>query len=197
MKKLFYATKNKFKIQSMKNRLIGFDIEILTPYDLNIDIEINEDRNSVTENAVKKAKAYSNLVNIPIIAGDSALYIEKFKKQPGLYVRRGANGKYLSDDELEKYYSTELEKVGGESIAHYVTGLAIINKDRLITTEIKENDFLMTSKICNGERNNDALGRLEIDIKSNKYFCEITNNDKKNTDLGYDKKCVEFIKNNI
>ena len=196
MKKLFYATKNKFKIQSMKNRLNGLDIEILTPYDLNIDIEINEDGNSVTENAVKKAKAYSNLVDMPIIAGDSALYIEKFEKQPGLYVRR-VNGKYLDDDELEKYYSTELEKVGGKSIAYYITGLAIINKDKLITTEIKENNFLMTSKICKGKRNNDALGRLEIDIKSNKYFCEITNNDKKNTDSSYDKKCVEFIKNNI
>ncbi len=196
MKKLFYATKNKFKIQSMKNRLMGLDIEIITPYDLNINIDVNEDGKSVIENATKKAKAYSNLVDMPIIAGDSALYIEKFKTQPGLYVRR-VKGKYLDDDELEKYYSAELEKVGGESIAYYITGLALINKDKLITTEIKENNFLMTSKICKGKRNNDALGRLEIDIKSNKYFCEITNNDKKNTDSSYDKKCVKFIKNNI
>ncbi len=196
MKKLFYATKNKFKIQSMKNRLIGLDIEIVTPYDLNINIDVNEDGKSVIENATKKAKAYSSFVDMPIIAGDSALYIEKFKNQPGLYVRR-VNGKYLEDDELEKYYSAELEKVGGESIAYYITGLALINKDKLITTEIRENDFLMTSKICKGERNNDALGRLEIDIKSNKYFCEITNNDKKNTDSSYDEKCVKFIKNNI
>ena len=196
MKRLFYATKNKFKIQSMKNRLKGLDIEIITPYDLNIDIDIEEDGNTVTDNATKKAKAYIGLVDMPIIAGDSALYIEKFKIQPGLHVRR-VNGKYLDDDELEKYYSEELEKVGGNSLAYYVTGLALINKDKLFTTEIRENDFLMTSKICDGERNNDALGRLEIDIKSNKYFCEITNIDKKNTDSSYDEKCVEFIKNNI
>lgn len=196
MKKLFYATKNKFKVQSMKNRLNGFDIEIITPYDLNIDIDIEEDGNTVIENATKKAQAYTKLVDMPIIAGDSALYIEKFKVQPGLHVRR-INGKYLNDDELERYYSTELKKIGGESIAYYITGLALINKDKIHTIEIRENDFLMTSKIYNGERNNDALGRLEVDIKSNKYFCEITNIDKKNTDSNYDKKCVEFIKNNI
>lgn len=196
MKKLFYATKNKFKIQSMNNRLNGLDIEIITPYDLNIDIDIEEDGNTVTENATKKAQAYTKLVDMPIIAGDSALYIEKFKVQPGLHVRR-INGKYLNDDELERYYSTELKKIGGESIAYYITGLALINKDKIHTIEIRENDFLMTSKIYNGERNNDALGRLEVDIKSNKYFCEITNIDKKNTDSNYDKKCVEFIKNNI
>ena len=57
MKKLFYATKNKFKVQSMKNRLNGFDIEIITPYDLNIDIDIEEDGNTVIENATKKAQA--------------------------------------------------------------------------------------------------------------------------------------------
>ena len=196
MKKLFYATKNKFKIQSMNNRLNELDIEIITPYDLNIDIDIEEDGNTVTENATKKAQAYTKLVDMPIIAGDSALYIEKFKVQPGLHVRR-INGKYLNDDELERYYSTELKKIGGESIAYYITGLALINKDKIHTIEIRENDFLMTSKIYNGERNNDALGRLEVDIKSNKYFCEITNIDKKNTDSNYDKKCVEFIKNNI
>lgn len=196
MKKLFYATKNKFKIQSMKNRLNGLDIEIITPYDLNIDINIEEDGNTVTENATKKAQAYTKLVDMPIIAGDSALYIEKFKVQPGLHVRR-INGKYLNDDELERYYSNELEKLGGESIAYYITGLALISKDKIHTIEIRENDFLMTSKIYNGERNNDALGRLEVDIKSNKYFCEITKIDKKNTDSNYDKKCVEFIKNNI
>lgn len=196
MKKLFYATKNKFKIQSMNNRLNGLDIEIITPYDLNIDIDIEEDGNTVTENATKKAQAYTKLVDMPIIAGDSALYIEKFKVQPGLHVRR-INGKYLNDDELERYYSNELEKLGGESIAYYITGLALISKDKIHTIEIRENDFLMTSKIYNGERNNDALGRLEVDIKSNKYFCEITNIDKKNTDSNYDKKCVEFIKNNI
>ena len=43
MKKLFYATKNKYKIQNMKDRLKRFDIELVTPYDTDIEIDINEE----------------------------------------------------------------------------------------------------------------------------------------------------------
>ena len=83
MKKLLYATGNKFKIQSMKERLKGLDIEIISPKDLNLDIKVNENGKTVTENAIIKAKAYYNAVQIPTIAGDSALYVQKFEEQPG------------------------------------------------------------------------------------------------------------------
>ena len=38
MKKLFYATKNKYKIQNMKDRLKDFEVKLLTPYDIDIEI---------------------------------------------------------------------------------------------------------------------------------------------------------------
>ena len=47
---------------------------------------------NVIENAMIKAKAYYGITQIPTIAGDTALYIEKFEQQPGLYVHR-INGK--------------------------------------------------------------------------------------------------------
>ena len=92
MRKLFYATKNKYKIQTMKDRLKETDIELITPYDINLDLEVEENGETVTENAILKAKAYYEKVNIPTLAADSALYIEKFDKQPGLFARR-VNGK--------------------------------------------------------------------------------------------------------
>ena len=196
MKKLFYATSNKYKIQTMKNRLKSSDIELVTPKDININIEVEENGSTVIENAILKAKAYYEKVKIPTIAGDSALYIEKFDKQPGLFARR-VNGKHLNDDELEKYYINELKKVGGESKAFYITGLALIVDDKLETIEIKENDFILKSDISKEERKNDALGRLAYDSKHNKYFCELTDEDKKENDNIFDKKCVEFIIDNL
>lgn len=56
MKKLLYATGNKYKIESMKKRLEGMDIEIISPKELNINIKVNEDGKTVTENAMIKAK---------------------------------------------------------------------------------------------------------------------------------------------
>ena len=147
MKKLFYATKNKFKIQNMKDRLKNLEIELITPYDIQISIDVNEDGNTVIENAILKANAYYKKVKIPTIAGDSSLFVKKFVSQPGLFVRR-VDGKYLNDDELEEYYIQELDKVGGESKAYYITGLVIITEAGLKIKEIKEDEFFLTSHIC-------------------------------------------------
>jgi len=196
MKKLFFATSNKYKIQNMKDRLKETDIELITPYDINLCLEVEEDGETVTENAILKAKPYYDKLKIPTIAGDTALYVEKFEKQPGLYARR-VNGKYLNDEELEKYYIEELIKIGGESKAYYNTGLALIINDEIKIIEIKEDEFIMKAQICKAERKNDVLGRIAFDTKLNKYFCEMTEEDKNKSDNVFDKKCLEFILDNI
>jgi len=196
MKQLFYATKNKYKIQTMKSRLKETDIYLITPYDIGIDIDVEENGKTVIENAILKAKAYYEKVKIPTIAADSALFIEKFEKQPGLFARR-VNGKYLNDEELEKYYIEELKKVGGESKAYYINGLALIVDDEIKTVNLKEDEFILKSDIYKGERGNDALGRLAFDTKINKYFCEKTEEDKKKSDNTFDKECLKFIQNNM
>lgn len=109
MKKLLYATGNKYKIQSMKERVKGLDIEIVSPKDLNINIKVEENGTSVTENALLKAKAYYEIAKIPTIAGDSALYVKEFEKQPGLYVHR-IDGKELTIEETQDYYVNALKK---------------------------------------------------------------------------------------
>ena len=137
MKRLLYATGNKYKIESMKERVKGTDIEIISPNDLNIKLNVVEDGKTVVENARKKAKAYYDATKIPTIAGDTALFIEKFEEQPGLYVHR-VNGKELTIEETLEYYVQELKKVGGTSEAYYYTGLVMIKDDIEYNKEIKE-----------------------------------------------------------
>ena len=196
MKSLFFATRNKNKIENMEYRLRDYDIKLITPYDLNIDLDINENGKTVTENALIKAKAYYKKTNITTIAGDSALFVEKFNNQPGLFVKR-VNGKELNDDELENYYIRELEKVGGQSKTFYITGLAFIKDDKEYLQEIKEKSFIFKADRYKGEKSNDPLGRLEYDEESNKYFCEMNEYDKKERNFYFDKECVNFILNNI
>ena len=141
--KLFYATKNKFKINNMKNRISSLDIELVTPYDLDINVDVEEDGNTVVENAKIKAFAYADKVDMPVLAADSSLFVEKFEKQPGLFVHR-IDG--LSKDEIEDYYISELNKVGGFSKAYYVTGLVLIVDGDCKTIESPEDEFLFTSK---------------------------------------------------
>ena len=192
--KLFYATKNKFKINNMKNRLSSLDIELVTPYDLNIEIDVEENGNTVVENAKLKALAYSDKVDMPILAADSSLYVDSFEKQPGLFVHR-VDG--LSKEKIEDYYIEELNKVGGSSKAHFVTGLCLIINGDCKTIEISEDEFLFTSDKFNGEKGFDDLGRLEYDLELNKYFCELSNEELKSRGYTFDKKTVEFLKDNL
>lgn len=197
--KLLYATGNNSKVYNMKRRLEGLSIEIITPKDLGIKVDVLEDGNTALENAIKKAKAYYQKTKIPTIAGDSGLYIKKLplEKQPGLFVRR-VNGRELSDNEMLEYYTTLINDVGGESIAYYITGLALVNENGIVTTEIKEDEFILTSTISKNVNNNgNVLDSITIDPTVNKYYTEMTTEELKSLGLKFDKKCVEFIKTNL
>lgn len=196
MRKLFFATKNKFKIQNMRDRLRGINIEVISPYDINIDVEVEEIGQTVIENAILKAKTYYEKVKIPTIAGDSSLFVEKFDKQPGLFVRR-IDGRELDNEELEKYYIKELNKVGGKSKAFYITGLAMIVDGEVKTAQIKEDEFILMADVCECDDIKDPLGRIEFDEKINKYFCEMNKEDKKKRNYIFDRECVKFIVDNI
>lgn len=196
MYKLFFATKNMEKIRRMKTRLKNSNIEILTPYDLNVNIDIDENGTNVIENATLKAKAYFEKINTPTIATDSSLYVEKFEIQPGLNVRR-IKGITLDDESLEKHYINELNKIGGKSKANYVTGVVIIKNDKIYSTEIREDAFIFTSNYCKDKRNHDPLSRLEFDPKLNKYFCQLTQDELISRDYNFDIKTRDFIENVI
>lgn len=192
MKELFFATENKDKILKMKNRLKDFNIKVLTPYDIDKYIDINENGSNVIENAMLKANAYYKIVRIPTVATDSSLYVEKFKQQPGLFIQR-INGVKLNNIELEEYYINELNKIGGKSKAYYVTGVVLVQNDNVSSIEIKEDEFIFTSNRCEGERNYDPLSRLEYDEELKKYFCQLTVDELNARDYIFDEKAREFI----
>ena len=192
MTEIFFATMNKDKIIKMKNRLKNLDIKIVTPYDNNLNLEIQENGKNVIENATLKAKAYFNKTKIPTIATDSALYVEKFDIQPGLFVKR-INGVTLEEDKLEEHYIHELNKVGGTSKAYYITGIVLVQKNKISSIQIKEEDFIFTSRICEGERNFDPLSRLEYDEKIKKYFCQLNEIEIDKRGYRFDAEAKKFI----
>ena len=54
--KLLYATSNNSKVYNMRRRLENIPIEIITPKDLGIYINVIEDGKTAVENAIKKAR---------------------------------------------------------------------------------------------------------------------------------------------
>ncbi len=196
--KLLYATSNSTKIHNMKRRLQNLPIEIVTPKELGIYVDIVEDGKTAKENAIKKAQAYYDKAKIPTIAGDSSLFIDGIpdKKQPGLFVRR-VNGKVLTDEEMLEHYTKLIKSIGGKSTGYYITGLALITEQGLFTTEITEDKFILSATISNNSHKGNPLDTMTIDPVSGKFYTDMADEDFKNLKHTFDKECVAFIRKNL
>lgn len=200
--KLLFATGNELKYNLMKERLKPLnEIELITPKMMNIHINVIEDGNTPDENATKKAKQYYEIANIPVIAEDSGLYIDKFNddEQPGLFVKRVDGKENLSDEKILEHYINKLNKYGGESLASYHTGVCLIDSEGNIYSDtIIESKFLLTTKKSNiTSVHGGILDCISYDIDSKKYFGERTLEEKNIHYKELDEKYRQLIKKYI
>ncbi len=199
MKKILFATGNPTKVKRFSSGLLKKGIEVITLKDINIDIDIEENGKDAIENALIKARAYANIVDMPVFAMDDNLYLENVpkEKQPGMYVRR-VNGKRLSDDEMIEYYSKLVKEYGdnGKLTCRWVYGIAVINNGYENTYTWSKKDFYMVDKPSSKIDPGYPLNSISINKKLNKYFTDITNEDK--ALLQEDESdVIEFIANNV
>lgn len=181
MKKVLFATENDSKVKRFKNKLLENNIEIITIKDLKSKININENGKNAIENALIKAKSYAEIVDLPIFAMDDNLFIEGIPedKQPGIYVRR-VNGKRLSDSEMIEYYSNLAHEYGanGKLTCRWVYGIAVVNNGVESTYSWSKEDFYIVDKPSNKIDSGYPLNTISINKKLNKYFTDLTEDDK-------------------
>ncbi len=200
MKKVLFATGNPSKAKRFSKGLLDKGIEVITLKDIEKDIEINEDGKNAIENAIIKAKAYAEVVDMPVFAMDDNLYLENVpeEKQPGVFVRR-VNGKRLNDEEMLQHYTGLVKEYGkeGKLDCKWVYGMAVINEKKEISTYTWEKGgFYFVEKISDKIRAGYPLDSISINKKLNKYFTDITPEDKKM--LSEDESdVVEFIANSV
>ena len=199
MKKILFATGNETNAKRLSKGLQEKGIEVITLKDINTKIEVEENGKDAIENAVIKAKAYLKVVDIPVFAMDDNLYLENVpeEKQPGMYVRR-VNGKRLNDEEMIKHYTDLVKEYGtnGKLTCKWVYGIAIINNGKESTYTWSKEDFYMVDKASNRINPGYPLNTISINKKINKYFTDITEEDKAllHEDEG---EVIEFIVNSI
>ena len=199
MKKILFATENESKAERFRSKLLKKNIEIITINDLDKKVSIEENGKNAIENAVIKAKAYENICDFPILAMDYNLYIEKIpeEKQPGMYVRR-VNGKRLNDEEMIKYYSDLAKKYGnnGKLTCRWVYGIAIIDNGKEATYTWSKEDFYIVDKTSNKINEGYPLNTISINKKLNKYFTDMTEEDKEKIKED-ESEVIEFICRNV
>ena len=199
MKKVLFATENESKARRFRKGLLENNIEIITINDIDKKVNIEENGKNAIENALIKANAYAKTQELPVFAMDDNLYIEDIPedKQPGMYVRR-VNGKRLNDNEMIEYYSNLAHQYGkdGKLTCKWVYGIAVIKNGKEFTYTWNKEDFYIVDKPSDKINPGYPLDTISINKKLNKYFTDITEDDKK--DIKEDESdVVEFLCKNL
>ena len=195
--KILYATQNAAKVRNMRRRLADTDICILTPDDLGLHIEIEEDGASVAENAMKKAEAYAQHTTLPVLAADSGLWIDGLpdEEQPGMFVRR-VNGRLLTDEEMIDHYAALAARLGGQRKAHYVTGLAMIVSGKRFCETVPENEFLLVSRPNpNRFHTGNPIDVVAVDPAAGRYHNDLPDSAFRDAAWTFERACRRFVEN--
>lgn len=179
-KKILYGTGNAAKLEVMRSRLSGLDLEIVGLKDMEGEVpDVTEDGASPLENARKKAIAYHKAFGIPVFSCDSGLYFENVpeEKQPGVHVRT-VNGKYLTDEEMLIHY-TGLAAEYGDLVARYRNAICLVMDKEHIYEGMEESmasrPFLLTAVPHSPVRHAGfPLDSISKDLESGRYFYDLT-----------------------
>lgn len=91
--KFVLATHNPGKLREMSEILGKLGVEVVSPKDLGIAVDVEETGATFAENAMLKAKAICKAANLPAIADDSGLCVDALNGGPGVYsARYGGEG---------------------------------------------------------------------------------------------------------
>ncbi|MEW6170733.1 MAG: RdgB/HAM1 family non-canonical purine NTP pyrophosphatase [Candidatus Omnitrophota bacterium] len=93
---LIVATRNKKKLQEIKDLLKDFNIKVISLNDVGDAPHIEEDGNSFIENAIKKAATIAMFTKKLTLGEDSGLEVNALGNKPGIYSSR-FSGKNAND----------------------------------------------------------------------------------------------------
>ena len=129
--KFVLATHNPGKLKEMGDILARFGVEVVSPKDLGITVDVEETGATFAENAMLKAKAICAAAKLPAIADDSGLCVDALNGGPGVYSAR-YGGEGLDD---KGRYMLLLNSMRGQPTraAHFACAIACVfpNGDEL------------------------------------------------------------------
>lgn len=123
MKEIVVASRNKGKIEEVKEILKDF--KVVSIKELNIDVDVEEDKDTFEENAIKKAETISSMLDRDkmCLADDSGIEIEYLDGFPGVYTKRWFKG---TDRERNLEIIKKLDGVSKENRKiTFITAIAV------------------------------------------------------------------------
>ncbi len=169
--RLLVASKNRGKIDEIK-RIYKGSIEILSPIDIDFNLDILEDGADLRQNSLKKAMTYFMKTGICAIGEDTGLFVEALGGKPGVYsARYGGRG---DESNIRKLLSEMKGK--GNRKAYFRTVMALVLKEDWV--EFFEGE--VRGKITEKEIGNEGFGYDPIFLPDGykKTFGEMSEEEK-------------------
>ena len=124
--KLLIATNNSGKVEEYRRLLGSLPVELTTPSNEGVTEEPEESGDTFEENALIKARFYSEATGLPALADDSGIEVDALNGEPGVRSARygGLKG---NDDDRNKLLLSNLSDVPWENrTARFVCVVAMV-----------------------------------------------------------------------
>ena len=153
---LLIATNNKGKLKELQDLLEETGIELVTPAQISLDLDVVEDGNTYAENATKKAVAFAQASGLISLADDSGLEVDALEGAPGLYSARygSTDGGKLSDAERRAILIQNLQDKPRPWTAHFHATIAVAVPNR----ETRRAEGVCAGEIIPEERGTGGFG---------------------------------------
>ena len=132
MKKLIFATHNINKVKEVRNQLMG-TYEILGLNDIGFHEEIIENKKTIIENSIAKARFVKERTGYDCFADDTGLEVNTLNGKPGVFSKRFAGLNASSDDNINKLLHMLEGKL--DRSAQFKTVISLFNNGEIQTFE--------------------------------------------------------------
>ena len=149
--KIILATHNADKRKEMMAALADLKVEILSLVDFPNVGEIVEDGETLTENAIIKAKTVFEITGIPAISDDTGLSVDALDGAPGVYSARYAGENATYTDNVDKLLDEMKDVPVQHRGAQFETVMVYFDKDtELIAKGVVKGQIADTPKGVGG-----------------------------------------------
>jgi len=127
MDKLVLASRNKNKIEEMRDLVTPLGIEVFSAFDFPELKEVDEDQPTLVGNALKKARYVHQITGLPSLSDDTGLEVDALDGAPGVYSARYAGENVTYQDNVLKL----LSEMTGITLrnARFSTVIAFVSSD--------------------------------------------------------------------
>lgn len=132
MQQLLLASNNQHKLDEVRAILSGVAVEVLSPADLGLHLEVAETGQTYFENAALKALAFAKASGLPTLADDSGLEVDLLDGAPGVHSHRLLADPAATDKDRYLHLLSLLERFPRPWKARFISHVILAHQDIIV-----------------------------------------------------------------